>query len=85
KLSISNSLLKLISSSTGLPVERFKDVEATQRGLAILQKISLGKMGLNDIDNNRPELINGERIEGLEDAYKRWKGMLNSLRNYQSS
>ncbi|MEM3185431.1 MAG: FGGY family carbohydrate kinase [Conexivisphaerales archaeon] len=85
KLSISNSLLKLISSSTGLPVERFRDVEATQRGLAILQKISLGKMGLNDIDNNRPELINGERIEGLEDAYKRWKGMLNSLRNYQSS
>ncbi len=83
KLSLSNRLLNLISSSSSLPVERHKDVEATQRGLALLQMVSTGKMQLKELESTRKEVdvIKGESEPGIEEEYLIWKETLESLKS----
>jgi glycerol kinase len=83
KLSLSNRLLSLISSSTSLPVERHRDVEATQRGLALLQIIAAGKMRLEELESTRKEVdvIKRDSWHGLEEEYSIWKETLESLKS----
>jgi len=83
KLSLSNRLLSIVSSVTSLPVERQKDVEATQRGLAILQLLSKGKLKLNELESTRREIdvIKGKSELGIEEEYLLWKKTLKSLKN----
>lgn len=87
KLSKSSTLLKLISSCTSLPVERYQDVEATQRGLAILQKVGITGTALEDVEiqHEKVELIKGEMNGYLEEEYRRWKKVINWLKSYPLS
>ncbi|MEM3638345.1 MAG: FGGY-family carbohydrate kinase [Conexivisphaerales archaeon] len=83
KLSLSNRLLSLISSATNLAVERQRDVEATQKGLALLQMLSNDKIAIGDIESQRKEVdvIKGEVEPGIEEEYLQWKEKLRLLRS----
>lgn len=86
KLSLSDSLLRLISDATGTRVERHPDVEGTARGLAMLQALSEDRVTLEEI--MRPaqgaKAFEPKGDPQLEEAYKKWRKLALSLRNFQS-
>jgi glycerol kinase len=86
-LSKSDSLLKMISASTRLPVERCADLEATSRGLAMLQLVATGKTSLEDLAKVRGETEvftenGGAKQEG---EYEKWKNLTGLLRSSKGS
>jgi glycerol kinase len=84
-LSRSTRLLKYISSITGLPVERQKDLEGTMRGLALLQALGLDKLKLDEIDATRSGVEVIEEVEHAryKEGYTAWKRLIGSLRNLE--
>jgi glycerol kinase len=86
-LSRSDSLLKMISAATGLPVERPADLEATSRGLAILQLVATGRASLEELakvrDNTEVFSEKGDARQEVE--YRKWKNLTELLRSSKES
>jgi len=86
-LSKSDSLLRATSAATGLPVERHPDLEATSRGLAMLQLVATGKASLDDLVKARAEaeVFSEKPWSDLEEEYRKWKNLIESLRSSRES
>lgn len=86
-LSKSNELLKRISAATGVAVERSADLEATSRGLAMLQLAAQGKSSLEDLAKVKTETEVFSRKAGvqLEDEYEKWKQLTTWLKSSRKS
>lgn len=86
-LSRSNSLMKLISASTGLPVERGADLEGTSRGLAMLQHVATGKATLEEVTKVKEdaEVFNEKGDAKQEEEYEKWKNLIGLLRSSKGS
>lgn len=82
KLSASRSLLRLISACLGVPVETQDDLEATLRGLCVLQLLGEGKLGLADLNRmgRRVEVISEPLHHGLLEEYRKWMSTVASLK-----
>jgi glycerol kinase len=76
-LSRSAELLNRISAATGLSVTRPAELEATSRGLAMLQLAAAGKGSLEDLAKvrNETEVFSRKADAGLEDEYSKWKSL----------
>jgi glycerol kinase len=86
-LSKSNTLLKTISAATSLPVERRADLEATSRGLAMLQLVATGTTSMEDLAKVRgeAEVFSEKGDTKLEEEYEKWKNLTKSLRSSKGS
>ncbi len=86
-LSRSDELLRRISASTGISVERSADLEATSRGLAMLQLVALGKGSLDELARVRgeTEVFSGKGDEKQEEEYEDWKKLIGLLRSLKTS
>ena len=74
-LSRSDALLKAISAASQTTVERDADIEATSRGLAMLQLIASGRSSLEDLvkAKREREVFNSAAGAKLEEEYEKWK------------
>jgi glycerol kinase len=86
-LSRSESLLKTISAVTGIRVERGADLEATSRGLAILQLVATGRARLDELAKvrNDADVFSEKGEASLEEEYEKWKNLTRSLRSSKKS
>ena len=86
-LSRSNALLKMISAVTGTSVERDSDVEATSRGIAMLQLAATGQSSLEDIAKAKREREAFSEMgkAALEEEYQKWKKTTALLRSSRGS
>jgi glycerol kinase len=86
-LSKSDSLLKMTSASTNLPVERCPDLEATSRGLAMLQMVATGRASLEDLSKFRreTEVFTEKGDAKLAGEYEKWKNLTGLLRSSKGS
>ena len=86
-LSKSNELLKRISAATGINVERASDLEATSRGLAMLQMAAVGKGRLEELAKVRGETeVFSRRADAhLEEEYEKWQKLITWLKNSRNS
>lgn len=86
-LSKSGELLMRISAATGLAVERNRDVEATSRGLAMLQMASLGKGSLEELAKVRDQadVFRRRATPNQQEEYKRWQRVIGLLRSSKGS
>ncbi|MDV3278151.1 MAG: hypothetical protein LYZ69_06765 [Nitrososphaerales archaeon] len=82
-LSKSDELLRRISAATGMAVERNRDVEATSRGLAILQMAAEGKGSLEELTKVRGEadVFSRKATPGQQEEYERWLRLIGLLRS----
>jgi len=83
KLSKSDGLLRLISACLGHPVERQEDVEATLRGLTLLQLIGEGRVDFTRLEETRKEVevIRGDSLHISAEEYAKWVSTLQSLKS----
>jgi glycerol kinase len=86
-LSKSNSLMKMISSAAGLPVERREDLEGTSRGLALLQLAATGRGSLEDLAKFRgnAEVFSEKGNTEQEEEYEKWMNLTKLLRSSKGS
>jgi glycerol kinase len=86
-LSKSDALLKATSAATGLPVERATDLEATSRGLAMLQLVATGKASFDELAKVRAEaeVFSEKAGSNLEEEYRKWKNLTGLLRSSKES
>jgi glycerol kinase len=86
-LSRSTALLKTTSAATGLPVERLPDLEATSRGLAMLQLVATGKASFDELSKVRgeAEVFSEKADSNLEEEYRKWKNLTGLLRSSKES
>lgn len=86
-LSKSNELMRRISAATGVAVERSADLEATSRGLAMLQLVASGKSSLEELIKLRSETeaFSAKVDPKLEDEYEKWKRLTGLLRTSKGS
>ncbi len=59
-LSRSDQLCRRISESTGITLERKRDLEATSRGVALLQMLAKGKVSKDDIFKPKGNVLTGK-------------------------
>lgn len=87
RLSRSGELLRRISAATGMEIQRNKDVEATSRGLAILQMASLGKGSPGDLANvgREAEVFSSKESPNQQAEYAKWKKLMDLLRSSKGS
>ena len=86
-LSKSNALLKRISAATGVAVERDTDLEATSRGIAMLQLAATGKSSLEDLARvkREREAFTEMGNAALEEEYEKWKKTTALLKSSKGS
>lgn len=86
-LSKSNALTKAISRATGMKVERDADLEATSRGVAMLQQVASGRSSLEDLARAKRERETFSETAAAElgDEYQRWKKLTGLLRSSKES
>ena len=86
-LSRSSALLKTVSAATGTKVERDTDVEATSRGIAMLQLVTTGKSSLEDLAKRQREreAFSENGKAALEEEYQKWKKTTALLKNSKGS
>jgi glycerol kinase len=86
-LSRSNALLKTISAATRTRVERDSDLEATSRGIAMLQLVSTGQSSLEELTKAKREReVFAESGDAkLEEEYEKWKNLTRLLRSSKES
>jgi glycerol kinase len=86
-LSRSNALLKTVSAATGVTVERDRDVEATSRGIAMLQLAATGESSLEDSAKAKRERESFSEMgkAALEEEYLKWKKTTELLRSSKGS
>jgi glycerol kinase len=85
-LSRSTGLMKRISSVTGLPIERQRDLEGTMKGLALLQALSDDKLKLEEIASTRKGIeVISEGTKDMRDGdYRAWTTLAESLKNFRT-
>jgi glycerol kinase len=86
-LSRSNELLRSISAATGIEVERGADLEATSRGLAMLQLDPVGRGRLEELAKVRGETeVFSRRADAhLEEEYEKWQKLTTWLKSSKRS
>ncbi len=86
-LSRSDELLRRISAATGIEVERRSDLEATSRGLAMLQLAAVGKGELEDLAKVKmeTEVFSRKADAHVEEEYEKWKKLTGWLKNSKKS
>jgi len=86
-LSRSNALLKTVSEATGITIERDADVEATSRGIAMLQAVATGGSSLEDLARAKRERESFSEMgkTALEEEYLKWKKTTVLLRSSKGS
>jgi len=86
-LSRSDALLKTISAATRTRVERDTDLEATSRGVAMLQLVATGKLSLEDLAKAKSEReVFAESGDAkLEEEYEKWMNLTGLLRSSKGS
>ena len=86
-LSKSDELLMRISAATGVGVERFADLEATSRGLAMLQLQAVGRGRLEDLAKVKveTEVFSRKADVQVEDEYEKWKNLTTWLKSSKRS
>jgi len=86
-LSKSDALMKTISAATRTRVERDTDLEATSRGIAMLQPVASGKSSLEDLAKAKREreAFAEPGDAKLEEEYKKWTNLIESLRSSKGS
>ena len=86
-LSRSNELLRRISAATGVDVERSADLEATSRGLVMLQMAAVGAARLEEVAKvgRETEVFSSRADAKLEDEYRKWQKLTTWLRNSRDS
>jgi len=82
-LSKSDELLKRISAAAGIAVERNRDVEATSRGLAMLQIVALGRSSFEELAKVRGEtdVFRREATPSQEEEFEKWQRLIGLLRS----
>jgi len=86
-LSRSNALLKSISAATQTTVERDRELEATSRGIAMLQLVSTGVSSLEELSKAKREreAFTEPGDAKLEEEYEKWKNLTGLLRSSKGS
>jgi glycerol kinase len=86
-LSKSDALLKTVSAATMTTVERDADLEATSRGLAMLQLVGGGRASLADLlkAKREREAFSETADAELEEAYEKWKNLTRLLKSSKGS
>lgn len=86
-LSRSGELLRRISAATGVDVQRSADLEATSRGLAMLQMASIGEGKLEDLAKvkEKTEVFSRKADARLEEEYRKWLRLTTWLGNSKGS
>jgi len=86
-LSKSNALLKTISAATGTTIERDRELEATSRGIAMLQLVSAGQATLDELNKAKREreAFTESGDAKLEEEYEKWKNLTGLLRSSKGS
>jgi glycerol kinase len=86
-LSRSGSLLREMSAATGISVERHRDLEATSRGVAMLQIASAGSESLQDLARVGAEIevFSGKKDANMDGEYAKWTNLIGLLRNSKGS
>ena len=86
-LSRSGSLLREISAATELPVERRADLEATSRGLAMLQMASTSGRSLQELAKveSETEVFSAKKGASTEEEYAKWMRLTGLLRSSKGS
>ena len=86
-LSRSNALLKTISAATGMTVERDRELEATSRGIAMLQMVSTGQSSLEELNKAKREreAFTEPGDAKLEEEYQKWKKTTGLLKSSKGS
>ena len=86
-LSRSDALMKTISAVTRTTVERDKELEATSRGVAMLQLVSTGRSSLEELTKAKREreAFTDSGDAKLEEEYEKWKNLTGLLRSSKRS
>ena len=86
-LSRSNALLKTISAATQTTVERDRELEATSRGIAMLQLVSTGRSSLEELNKAKREreAFTEPGDAKLEEEYEKWLSLTRLLRSSKGS
>jgi len=86
-LSRSDELLRRISAATGKEVRRSRDLEATSRGVAMLQMASLGVGSLTDLAKvgAEEEVFSRKEVPKQQAEYEKWKKLMDLLRSSKGS
>ncbi len=86
-LSRSDELLRRISAATGKEVRRSRDLEATSRGVAMLQMASLGMGSLADLAKvgAEEEVFSRKEVPKQQAEYEKWKKLMDLLRSSKGS
>jgi glycerol kinase len=86
-LSKSNELMKRIAAATAVSVTRPTDVEATARGLAMLQLVSTGKSSIEELSKVRgeAEVFVAKGDSQQEGEYAKWKKTMRLFRSSKGS
>jgi glycerol kinase len=86
-LSRSNALLKTISAATQTTVERDRELEATSRGIAMLQLVSTGQSSLEELSKAKREreAFTEPGDAKLEEGYEKWLSLTRLLRSSKGS
>ncbi len=81
---VSNSdvLLKIISKSTGVAVQRPKVVETTARGAAMLAAVGSGLTNMDDLRSYMKIDVEISEKKGLKEEYNVWKKALKRSKNW---
>jgi glycerol kinase len=71
----------------GLPVERSPDLEATSRGLAILQLVATDKASMEEFSKVRAkaEIFRDRPSPNLGEEYRKWKKLTGLLKSSKES
>jgi glycerol kinase len=86
-LSRSDVLIRKISAATRVSVERPADLEATSRGLAMLQLVATGARSVDELPKLRSEteVFSATGDSRLEAEYEKWKKLVGLLRSSKES
>ena len=86
-LSRSDALMKTISAATRTRVERDTDLEATSRGVAMLQQVATSRTSLEELAKvKREREVFAESGDAkLEEEYEKWMNLTGLLRSSKGS
>ena len=77
-------LLKILSSSVGIEVERPKVLETTAKGAAMLASLGIGYYHLEDLRKFRDIDVSIEEQKELEEEFEKWKEAVERSKGWSS-
>lgn len=81
-VSKSDTLLKIISKSIGVSVQRPKVVETTARGAAMLAAVGSGLTNMDELKSYMQVDVEISEKKGFKEEYNRWKKALKRAKNW---